>query len=64
MLNIKFDKRQFDEWFDLFKTNIEFMIMFSILLYPSYLPESDKQKFILLPSGRIKQIEKVVIVEK
>jgi hypothetical protein len=64
MLNIQFDKKRFDEWFDLFKTNVEIMIIFSILLYPSYMDKKDWREFILLAPDRLRQVNSIGIANK
>src|SRR5574341_742383 len=48
VMNIKFEKKRFDRWFELFKTNFDFMILISVLLYPEYIKQPSWREFILL----------------
>jgi len=55
-INIKFAKKEVDEWFVLFKNTYDLMSIMSILLYPHYLKHPSWREFVLLPSERLNQL--------
>jgi len=62
-INIKFEKRHFDEWFGLFKSTYNLMTIMSVLLYPDYLKCSSWHKFILLEPERLNQINMTINIK-
>ena len=62
VINIRFEEKYFDEWFELFKDTYDLMTIVSVLLYPEYLKHSSWREFILLEPERLDQIRGVGLV--
>lgn len=59
-INIKFVKKEFDEWFELFGKTYDFLSIISVLFYPQYLKKPSTKEFIFLKSKIIKQITNII----
>lgn len=62
-INIRFEKKHFDEWFELFVATYHLMTIISLLLYPEYLKCESWRKFILLEPDRLDQVNNIVSTE-